>query len=376
MKVDWKLAESPDEILRYSLVATTTGSIDYSVGGGTFQSIGRRSGGIGLFRVDTWTLAVSCPLKDQVAVELSAQANGSKPLRFVFDQGATPQVEFTVKYKSGQSVTESFFNVASLLIDQNQLSVEAESTTYKPGAVIVTPPQPPEEPEINLDVELAAALDKANKEHEAFREKMNKQLAELNKQLQDERKGKAALQGVASSNLDQALDAAKKMRDSLEQAFKDRLAEIESVQREASELQAQANDAQKLLETANKRLADVRAEKERLEQQLEEIETLDLEQAQADLEEVRARFAANDETLQLMQTDEFLTANSASKTLEKITKELEGVERRIGLIITYRESFLGAVQQSMANSDGRLPFEEDLERGFDGDSSEPESENH
>lgn len=372
MRVDWKLAERSDEIVRYSLNMMTTGAIDFSEGEGVFQSLGNRSGGYGLFRLNTWMVSVQCPLKDQVAVELNKASDNPKSLKFVFDQGTTPQVEFTVKYTSGQSVTESFYNVTSLVIDGNQLSAEAKGTTYKPGNVIVTKPEP-EEPEIDLDVKLAEALDKANKEHEAFRKKMNKQIAELNKQLQDERKSKAALQSVASSNLDQALAAAKAMRESLEQSLKERLAEIESVQRQASNLQTQADDAKELLATANERVAGIRAEKERLEQQLEEVETLDLDQAKADFEEVRARFGANDETLQLMATDEFLTGNSVSKTLETITKELESVERRIGLIIIYRESFLGSVQQSMANGDGVLPFDKDLERGFDGDCSESET---
>ena len=375
MRVDWNCTEQLGEIQTVQLTVSTTGKAGLVEGDGARLVVGSRNRVHELFRMSTWMVEAAFPANDKLLITLVPRQTSPSRLELAFEGDTVSEVSFDVRSAAGQQ-QKTLTGVTSVVFDGGVLSVECA------GDPSQRQNNPGPEPDINLESELAAALTAEREAHAAeqrAREAAERErdanasiITQLQSTLAEERQRTSALRGVAASNLDTALANARVTRDALSQDLRDRLASIDGVQHEIEDLTTQIGDARTRITELEQQRAELAAERERLEP-IEEAHSLDCEQASAELEELRLRFGANNGTAELLQKDEFLSGNSVRKTLAKVTKELESIERRIGLIITYRESFLGEVQQSMVNGDGTLPLNRDLERGYDGDSGEPEA---
>lgn len=366
MRVDWNCAELLGEQSLCQMIISTSGKVALAEEGGRREIVGSRDKVHEVVRMSDWMVEAAFPSADGIRLSLLACRSNPRQLDVAFEEGTLRQVALDVRSAAGQLSQRTFEDVSSVVIAGGVIGVECEGgQSGQQGGE-----------EVDLESELSQALAAERAAREAAEQQAAASAAtvtQLQSQLAAERQHASALQGIAASNLDTALANARTSRDALSQDLQDRLSQIDDAQREVDDLAAQIGETQTRIAELERRRAELAAERERLEP-LEEARTLDCDQANADLEELRARFGADEETSQLMQTDEFLSGNSVRKTLSKVTKELESIERRIGLIITYRETFMGQVHQAMVNGNGMLPLSNDLERGYDGDGGEPETQ--
>ena len=389
MRLNWACAAQGETVDRYEVTVTTNGKVALAEEGGSQQIVGDRSKVHELYRLTSWMVESALTQDGKVIVTLLPRGTSRRQLDLAFEGGTVQEVSIAARVARSMQV-KTFLSVTSVTINPrdvvyvNCAGVPAGTElTPEPVTAPVTPPAPVQPPApqpsgVSAEELAAAQRDLAEAQQALAAERTAREAAErqrdanagiitqLQAQLTTERQRASSLQGVAVSNLDTAVANARATRDALAQALQDKLDQIDTIQREVDDLTQRDAEAQA-------RITELGEERERLEP-LVEAHTLDVGQASAELEELRARYGANDETSRLMQTDEFLVGNTVRKTLDKVTKELKSIERRIGVIITYRETFLDAVRDARMHGDGSLPLNEDLERGYDGDGGEPEAQ--
>ena len=371
MSVNWTCADETGDVRQYRFAIASRGKVALAEGGGNQLIVGDPAKVHELYRLGSWVVEASGAGTNRLTLVLGPATASPSSIELAFEEDTVSEVEASARCV--QISTRTFHDVTSIVVQEggNSLRIECSESDEPPAPQPTQPaqpePAPAPEPEVDLDVQLAAQLE----QERAARTAAEQQVSMLQEQLSSERQRFATLQGVAAGRLEEAVANARASRDTLSAELAASLDAIEAANREAEDLGRQNAEAQTRVQTLEQQLAELRAQREELEQ-LEEAHTLDCDQARADMEELRARYGANEGTAQLMQTDPFLKGNSVKKTLEKVTKELQSIERRIGMIITYRESFLRDVQLSLADGDGSLPLSRDLERGYDGDDGESE----
>lgn len=381
MAIEWSCADMTGASERYLLTLHTAAKVAVVDGHGNQQVLGSRERVHERYRVGDWSVEATFPQTDAIAL-LLVPAQGAPKIDLVFQEQRIRGVDIEAWGDSQHA--HSFSDVRSVTIAPgNKLVVDGQGDPINP----VVQGMPSEEVEA-----LRAELEQARAQRDDLQRQLDasgtqagdlerrateaeEQAREAQRQLQEQRARADALRNAAEGRLADMLAHAQAERAVLDPDLQTLVDAIAQQQAEADGISAQISDAQRRQEELRGEIERLTQERDEIMQRVEEIDSLDCQRAREEVEELRLRYEANEQTVDLMRDDPFLTGNSVRRTLERVTDQLAAAEKRIGLIVAYRETYLHEVQQSVNMGGGVLPLSQELERGYDVDGdAEPAEE--
>lgn len=313
--------------------------------------------------VGLWKIA-SNPTSKTCKLTLTRDLPAKDSLTISFQEGTLAEVTIAIPSLGGE--VRSFSNVREIRIVPNQ----SISVTDPDGPTTETP----DADDVGFEEEkraLEEKLRKATEERDAASAQAEalKAAAEAGevtlRDLETARAENGLLERIAAANVDGLLLELSSGLASLCSELKKKLGELESVKGELDRTQASILDAEKKKAELGKALEEAK--------KLEEIRTMDCEDAERKLAALRAQFGDDQATLILMQEEPFLKGQSVSKKLENVEKELDAAEKTIGQILRWREAIDERIQRVvLQGTDGTIPLAEELGGNKDGVGSGPE----
>ena len=383
MAVEWSCADMTGSSERYQLSIKTKGIIAAVDERGGQCRLGIREHVHELYQLDDWLLETTFPQRDVVKLQVVPG-----PLALSFDLLFQKRVsELDVVAGGDEAHARHFTQVKSVSFDPGLRLVIDCAETDEPkeiprddGTGPSGPPgwsNPPEDKNEREIQQLRSQVDSMRRELEAADAKnaeLEQRVQQTEEQLHDEQRKSRELEETAGRHLSELLTETEAARSLADGELRETLAAIAQAQAASETIAEQLTEARERKQELEGRVAQLDQERLVLQERIAEIETLDLAQAQADLDELRGRFDANDRTAELMRGDTFLTGKSVRQMLEQVGDELATVEGRIGMIAAYRETYLGKVQETIQAGNGTLPLDQEIERGYegDGDGGKPE----
>lgn len=171
--------------------------------------------------------------------------------------------------------------------------------------------------------------------------------------LCEEMIGEKAKQTAKLEDLD---EKRKRMEDELVSREK----EIVAKEDELADLEESIQEKKKNLEDIFKKIEELKAQGE--------VTELDCDKAKDELEEIKTRINLDQETIDLLESSNYrLKRGTVSKTMAEIEKEIEKVEKRIGLFLKIREKFNKTVEEAIFARDGVISEAEEAGGNENGD---------
>lgn len=208
--------------------------------------------------------------------------------------------------------------------------------------------------------------------------KLNTQVSELNAQITAV---STQLQRLISCQLDAFLADLEACVHDLLSSNKEKLKLLKDIKNQKEQLDkdnesccTEMKGIKTNIEELKKKQEELLREREQLNG-VEEVLTLDCTEKQEEIRELKQQADLDKETIELLEDDRLLKKNSVAKTIENIEKELEAVERRIGLIIKIKETIGNKVQNTVLSGDGTISSEEEAGADIYGIRSAAEEKN-
>ena len=322
-----------------------------------------------LIKVGRWIVSVETK---PVSIGLRRSLPANDSIRVSFD---VPVETLKATLKLDPPQERNYTKVRALIIKPNECIVVETSTPEGPAKNKPAPPRPDPDPSPS---EKDREIEKLRNEAAEATKVRDLALAELKKEQENAQKEKdkaqilqgamTALQSAVTANADTLIKELTPYRDQLEA----------DLQKKLDELNELAEKIQKCKNTAEEKEREAEEHKTELVEWegIAEAKTLDCGEAERKLEELKARCGDDDTVKALLEEEPFfgsLEKNSISKTMERIQKELEAVEKRLGLILTIREKINVKVQETiLLGSDGQISLAEEMGGNVNGDGSGPE----
>ena len=109
------------------------------------------------------------------------------------------------------------------------------------------------------------------------------------------------------------------------------------------------------------KLNELKEEKERLES-IEEVLTLDIDATQKTVDAMKERLADNQDSVELMD-NLFKQKKSITARISDILKDIESVEKGIGLVARFQEKIADMINNAVADTEGNGTVDVDIEAG-------------
>ena len=205
-------------------------------------------------------------------------------------------------------------------------------------------------------------------------EEGKKEIEALKKELSETKKEIIKLHEIIEKNLLSEISAQNEIFDSLKKNEQNIIEQLSDIQAHTDELNKSISEKQTQLQAKEQEKARLYEELSNLEKK-EEFLTLDCDTASEQIKEMDTRVHLDSDTLTLLEDDSILKQGSVSKTLTKMEKEIEAVEKRIALILNFRAKFNNTVENAILSGDGTISNSEESGGASNGDREGTPSEN-